>query len=65
MINNQPCLPDPETAARLLANLHRTHLEMQEFNLEVEEITAKIEDYNRQQRLQRVRRSLSGLSDNL
>jgi hypothetical protein len=58
-------MPDPETAERLLANLRRTHLEMQEFNLELEDIAAKLENHNRQQRLKRVRRSLGGLSANL
>jgi hypothetical protein len=42
-MTNQPQVPDPETAKHLLANLRRTHLEMEEFNLELEEITAKIE----------------------
>jgi hypothetical protein len=65
MVKNQSPMPDPKTAERLLANLRRTHLEMQEFNLELEEISAKLENHNRQQRLQRVRRSLGGLSVDL
>jgi hypothetical protein len=65
MIDNQSRMPDPETAERLLANLRRTHLEMQEFNLELEDIAAKLENHNLQQRLKRVRRSLGGLSANL
>jgi hypothetical protein len=35
---------------------------MQEFNLEIEEITAKLEEDRRQQRLQRVRGALSELA---
>lgn len=52
-MNQQPRIPDPQTAKRLLANLHRTHLEMEEFNLELAEINAKLEDINRQKRRSR------------
>lgn len=61
-MTNKPRIPDPETAKRLLANLRRTHLEMEEFNQELAEINARLEHDIRQQRLQRVRRSLSVLA---
>ena len=54
-MTNQPQVPDPETAKYLLANLRRTHLKMEGFNLELEEITAKIEHNIQQKRLARVR----------
>ena len=58
----QPRIPDPETSKRLLANLRKTHLEMQEFNEELAEINARLAQYISQQRLQRVRRSLEVLA---
>jgi len=64
-MTNQPQVPDPETAKHLLANLRRTHLEMEEFNLELEEITAKIEHDIQQKRLIRVRRSLDAYKEEL
>ena len=61
-MTKQPRIPDPETSKRLLANLRRTRLEMAEFNLELAEISARLEHELRQQQLQRVRRSLSVLA---
>jgi hypothetical protein len=56
-MNDRPCVPNPETVKRLLANLRQTHLEMSEFNLELEEIAARVEQDIQQQRLDRSRRS--------
>lgn len=50
-MTDKPRVPDPETSKRLLANLRQTRLEMQEFNLELDEINAKLEHDIRQQRL--------------
>lgn len=36
-------IPDPETAKRLIANLRRSRLAMEEATLELEEITAQLE----------------------
>jgi hypothetical protein len=55
VMTEPPRIPDPETAKRLLNNLRRTHIEMEEFNLELEQITAKLERDIRQQSLKRVR----------
>ena len=60
-MNNQPRIPDPETAKRLLANLRQTHLEMHEFNLELEALTAQVEADIQQQKLRRMGRSLKGI----
>ena len=57
-MNKQPHIPDPETSKRLLANLRRTRLEVQEVNLELGEINAMLAEQLRQQRLNRVRRTL-------
>ena len=57
-MNKQPRIPDPETSKRLLSNLRRTRMEVQEVNLELGEINAMLAEQLRQQRLNRVRRSL-------
>ncbi|MBE9229649.1 hypothetical protein IQ264_30030 [Phormidium sp. LEGE 05292] len=61
-MTKQPRIPDPETSKRLLANLRKTHLEMQEFNEELAEINARLAQYISQQKLQRVRHSLNILT---
>ena len=58
-MSKQPQIPDPETAKRLLANLRRTHLEMEQFNLELAEINARLEEVNRQKRLSRLEQLLN------
>ena len=62
-MTNQPRIPDPETSKRLLANLRRTRLELGEVNQELAEINAMLAQYISQQQLQRVRRSLSVLTE--
>ncbi|MEG4349307.1 hypothetical protein QUA74_06155 [Microcoleus sp. LAD1_D3] len=57
-MNKQPRIPAPETSKRLLSNLRRTRMEVQEVNLELGEINAMLAEQLRQQRLNRVRRSL-------
>lgn len=64
-MTDKPRVPNPETSKRLLANLRRTSLEMQEFNLELDEIDAKLEHEVRQQRLARVRRMLNSSGEEL
>jgi hypothetical protein len=54
-------IPDPETSKRLLTNLRRTRLEMEEFNLQLDEIIARFEQELSQQKLQRIRRSQANL----
>jgi hypothetical protein len=61
-MNNQPHIPDPETSKRLLANLRRSRLAIEAATLELEDITAQLENYSRHQRLNRVRNSLSLLT---
>jgi hypothetical protein len=58
-MNKQPRIPDPETSKRLLANLRRSRMEVQEVNLELGEINAMLAEQLCEQRLKRVRRSLN------
>ena len=58
-MNKQPHIPDPETSKRLLANLRRSRMGVQEVNLELGEINAMLAEQLREQRLKRVRRSLN------
>ncbi len=60
-MSQQPRIPDAKTSKRLLTNLRRTRLEMQEFNLELEEIIAQLDQQLCQQNLKRVRLKLSAL----
>ena len=58
-MNNQPYMPNPEVDKRLLGNLRRARLEMEEVGLQLEEVIAKLDDNLRQQRSLRVQRSLN------
>jgi len=60
-MTKQPRIPDPETSKRLLTNLRRSNLELEEVNLELAEINAQLAHNIRQQRLKRIRRSLENL----
>jgi len=60
-MTKQPRIPDPETSQRLLTNLRRSNLELEEVNLELAEINAQLAHNIRQQRLKRIRRSLENL----
>ena len=62
-MTKQPRIPDRETSKRLLANLRRTRLELGEVNQELAQINAMLAQYISQQQLQRVRRSLSVLTE--
>lgn len=58
-MNRQPYMPNPEVDKRLLGNLRRARLEMEEVGLQLEEVIAKLDDNLRQQRSLRVQRSLN------
>lgn len=55
--------PSAETASRLLQNLRRTRLEMQEVSLQLEEVIAGLEHDIRQQKLRHLKQS-QGLNSN-
>lgn len=61
--NDQPRMPELEVDKRLLANMRQNRLRVEEAMLELEEITAKLENDIRQQRLARVRRSLDAYKE--
>ncbi len=47
--------PDPEKVKQTISNSRRRRLEMEISGLELEEVIAKLEHHNRQQRLNRVK----------
>lgn len=57
-MTSKPRIPDPETAKRLVANLRRSRLAMEEATLELEELTARLEHDIRQKRLARLKQVL-------
>ena len=57
-MTNQPSMPDPSVDQRLLGNLRRSSLEMQELGLQFDELIAKLDEEIRQQKLNRVRKSV-------
>lgn len=61
-MTTQPRVPEAETSKRLLANLRRHRLELDQVNLQLEEISALFEQELRQQKINRVRRSLADLT---
>lgn len=59
-MSDQPAMPDLEKVKQTIANSRRRRLEMELVGLELEEVIAKLEHYNRQQRLQRLHLVLNG-----
>lgn len=60
-MKKQPGIPDPETSKYLLRNLRRSRLELDEINLQLDEISARFEQELLEQKLKRVRKSLTNL----
>jgi hypothetical protein len=58
MMTNQPSMPDPSVDQRLLGNLRRSSLEMEELGLQFDELIAKLDEGIRQQKFNRVRKSV-------
>jgi len=54
---NQPHIPAQETRNRLLKNLRQTRLEVAQFNLELDEIIALLDQQTRKQKLERLKQS--------
>lgn len=61
MSNHLP-MPDPEKMKQIIANSRRRRLEMEVVGLELEEVIAKLEQHNRQQRLRRLKQVLGSES---
>jgi hypothetical protein len=58
MMTNQPPMPDPSVDQRLLGNLRRSSLEMEELGLQFDELIAKLDEGIRQQKVNRVKKSV-------
>ena len=58
-MTNQPLMPNPSVDQRLLGNLRRACLEMEELGLQFDEVLARFDEEIRQQSLKRIQQSLS------
>ena len=58
-MTNQPLMPDPSVDQRLLGNLRRARLGIEELGLQLDEVLARFDEEIRQQRLKRIQKSLS------
>jgi hypothetical protein len=56
---NQPFMPDPSVDQRLLGNLRRARLEIEELGLHLDEVLARFDEEIRQQKLKRIQKYLS------
>jgi hypothetical protein len=62
-MSNPPSMPDSVVEQRLLGNLRRARLEMEEVGLQLDAVLARFDEEIRQQRLKRVKKSLSLLNE--
>jgi hypothetical protein len=58
-MTDQPLMPNSSVDQRLLGNLRRARLEMEEVGLQVDEVLARFDEEIRQQKLKRIQKSLS------
>jgi hypothetical protein len=58
-MTDQPLMPNPSVDQRLLSNLRRARLEMEELGLQFDEVLARFDEEIRQQKLKRIQKSLS------
>jgi hypothetical protein len=58
MFAKQPPMPDPSVDQRLLGNLRRSRIEMEELGVQFDELMAKLDEEIRQQKLHRVKKSV-------
>jgi hypothetical protein len=58
-MTNQPLMPSPSVDQRLVGNLRRARLEMEQIGLQFDEVLSKFDEEIRQQKLQRIQKSLS------
>jgi hypothetical protein len=62
-MTDQPLMPNPSVDQRLLGNLRRARLEMEELGLQFDEVFARFDEEIRQQKLKRIQKSLSLVSE--
>ncbi len=55
----QLSMPSPSVDLRLVSNLRRARLEFEELGLQLDEVLARFDEEIRQQRLKRIKKSLS------
>ncbi len=58
-MTDQPLMPNPSVDQRLLGNLRRARLEIEELGLQFDEVFARFDEEIRQQKLKRIQKSLS------
>jgi hypothetical protein len=58
-MTDQPLMPNPSVDQRLLGNLRRARLEMEELGIQFDEVLARFDREIRQQKLKRIQKSLS------
>jgi hypothetical protein len=58
-MTDQPLMPSPSIDQRLLSNLRRARLEIEELRLQFDEVLARFDEEIRQQKLKRIQKSLS------
>jgi hypothetical protein len=58
-MTDKPLMPNPSVDQRLLGNLRRARLEMEELGLQFDEVLARFDEEIRQQKLKRIQKSLS------
>jgi hypothetical protein len=58
-MTDQPLMPSPSIDQRLLSNLRRARLEIEELGLQFDEVLARFDEEIRQQKLKRIQKSLS------
>jgi len=61
-MTKQPRIPESETSKSLLTNLRRSRLELDEINLQLTEISARLELELREQKMKRIQQTLANLS---
>ena len=57
-MTDQPLMPNPSVDQRLLGNLRRARLEMEELGLQFNELLARFDEEIRQQKMKRIQKSL-------
>ncbi len=62
-MTDQPLMPNPSVDQRLLSNLRRARLEIEELGLQFDEVLARFDEEIRQQKLNRIQKSLSLLNE--
>jgi len=58
-MRDKPLMPNPSVDQRLLSNLRRARLEMEELGLQFDEVLARFDEEIRQQKLKRIQKPLS------